>query len=143
MRSSAIQKKHIFVPDGLLGPQNAQFKVLVVDGSHFFTSEVEKFLETEGHQVMQAGSLDEALSKLSQFRPDLILFDNAVEGVSGRNFVSELLIEQPSAGLVILARNPTVSEAAAAIRQGATDYQAAPLDVEKLKELIESQKAFF
>lgn len=143
MQSSAARKEHKVVPGSSLQSQAAEFKVLVVDGNHFFTAEVETFLETEGHQVMKAASMEEALSKMSQFSPDLILFDNEIEGASGRDLVSELLTERPSAALIILARKPTVAEASAAIRAGATDYQAGALDVEKLKELIESQKSFF
>jgi DNA-binding NtrC family response regulator len=143
MQTSGAQNAHNFSPDGSLAPENAQFKVLVVDDMHFFSPAVQEFLANEGHQVLTAASADEAVDKTAQFQPDFILFDNEVEGALGRDMVSELLTEQPSAGLVILARHPQVSEAAAAIRQGATDYQPWPLEAAKLGELIESQKAFF
>jgi len=123
-----------------LASENVQFKILVVDGNGFFTPFVEKFLETEGHQVIKAVSADEALAKTNEFQPDLILFDNGVEGSAGRDMLSDLLVAQTSAAVVVLARNPTVSASAEAIRRGAVDYQEA-LDVQNLKEIIEFQKS--
>lgn len=125
---------------GSLASENAQFKILVVDGNQFFTPFVEKFLEAEGHQVIKAFSAAEALLKTNEFQPDLILFDNGVEGSAGRDMLSDLLVAQTSAAVVVLARNPTVSASAEAIRRGAVDYQEA-LDVQNLKEIIEFQKS--
>jgi DNA-binding NtrC family response regulator len=138
--SQGAQNAQTLGSNDSLASENAQFKILVVDGNQFFTPFVEKFLEAEGHQVMKAFSADEALAMTSESQPDLILFDNGVEGSAGRDMLSDLLVAQNSAAVVVLARNPTVSASAEAIRRGAVDYQEA-LDVQKLKEIIEFQKS--
>jgi DNA-binding response OmpR family regulator len=117
-----------------------RFRTLVVDGHFFLTGFLEKFLEVEGHVILTATSVKEALAKTRQFQPDLILLDGGLDGVQGLELLGELLIEQASAAVVVLARTPSIAEAVEAIKMGALDYLDQPLDLQKLKQAIETQK---
>jgi len=131
------------VPNGAQAPENAPFKILILDANQLIGEAAIEFLETEGHQVLHAGSAVEALALTSQFQPDLILLDNEVAHTPGHNLLSELLMEQTRAAVVVLAKHPKISDAVDAIRQGATDYVEGPLDLQKLGLAIESQKSTF
>jgi len=143
MNSTGAQAAHEFAPDGSLEAVPAPFKILVVDGHGFFTPAVEEAMQSGSQQLLKAASADEAVAITAQFQPDLILFDNEVEGVSGRDVLVELLIEQPSSAVVILANHPRTSDAVTAMRQGAFDYLESPLDLRKLQLIVEIQKAIF
>jgi ActR/RegA family two-component response regulator len=143
MQSIGAQDAHNLVLNSSVASESAQFKILVVGGDHFFTGFVDKFFETEGHRVIKAISADEAVAKTTEFQPDLILLDNEVEGAIGRDLLGDLLTQQFSAGILVFAKNPKISEAAEAVRRGAIDYQQGPLDIQRLKEIIEFQKAIF
>jgi DNA-binding response OmpR family regulator len=124
-------------------PVVAPFRTLVVDGKHFFIGFLEAFLQGAGHMIMTADSYDDAVAKTRQFQPDLILLDTGLEGVDCLELLSTLLMEQSSAAVLLLARNPSVTEAIEAMKIGALDYLAQPLDPRKLKQVIETQKLLF
>jgi two-component system phosphoglycerate transport system response regulator PgtA len=128
--------------EGLALP-NPQFRTLVVDGNFFFTGFLEKFLESEGHSILTAATIKDALAKTRQFQPDLILLDSELDGATGLSLLSELLMEQSSASVIMLARQPSIAEAVEAIKLGATDYFERPLDPQRLRHAIESQKTLF
>jgi DNA-binding NtrC family response regulator len=137
MNSNGLQSQHKSKPQAFA---EAQFRTLVVDGHFFLTGFLEKFLEAEGHAILSANSVKEALAKTRQFQPDLILLDGGLDGVQGLELLGELLIEQASAAVVIMARTPSIAEAVEAIKMGALDYLDQPLDLQKLKQAIETQK---
>lgn len=120
-----------------------RFRTLVVDGNFFFSGFLEKFLESEGHFILTAATVKDAIAKTRQFQPDLILLDNELEGHAGPALLAELLLEQASAAVILMARKPSISEAVEAIKLGAIDYFERPLDAQKLKHAIETQKALF
>ena len=123
--------------------KNTQFRTLVVDGNFFFTGFLEKFLEAEGHYILTAATIKDAVSKTRQFQPDLILLDSELDGTTGLALLGELLMEQSSAAVIMLARQPSIADAVEAIKLGATDYFERPLDPQRLRNAIENQKALF
>ena len=122
---------------------HAQFRTLVVDGNFFFTGFLEKFLEAEGHFILTASTLKDAIAKTRQFQPDLILLDSELDGTPGLALLGELLMEQSSAAVILLARQPSIADAVEAIKLGAMDYFERPLDPQRLRHAIEVQKLLF
>ena len=143
MNSNGSQAARQSNTDAAAAAQNAHFRTLVVDGNHFFGGFLEKFLENQKHFILTADSAQDAIAKTRQFQPDLILLDSGLEGVKGLELLGELLMEQASAAVIVLARKPSIPEAVEAIKLGALDYMEQPLDPQKLKEAIESQKQLF
>jgi DNA-binding NtrC family response regulator len=137
VNSNGLQNQRQSAPETAAEPR---FKTLVVDGHFFLTDFLEKFLEAEGHLIFTATSAKEALAKTRQFQPDLILLDDSLQGTQGLELLGELLMEQASAAVVVLARKPSVPEAVEAIKMGALDYLEQPLDLQKLKHAVETQK---
>lgn len=123
--------------------KTASFRTLVVDGDHFMDASMEKALEAQGHLVLTADSAQAALDKTRQFQPDLILLDAGIPGAENLELLSELLVEQASAAVIVVARDASISEAVEAIKMGALDYLERPVDVKKIKKLAENQQAWF
>ncbi len=128
--------------DGM-SDKNPFFTTLMVDGAFGAEGLLEDFLKSEKHFVIKAESAEEALAMTRRFQPDLILLDSEVAGVSGLVLLPELMLEHPTAAVIMLATTPRLSLAVEAMRWGAVDVLERPLDLAKLKAAIDIQKALF
>ena len=124
-------------------PKTATFRTLVVDGDNFMSPAVEKALEGQGHLILTADSAKTALEKTRQFQPDLILLDSGIQGSQSLELLGELLIEQASAAVVVVARNPSIAEAVLAIKMGALDYLVRPIEAKTIAQVSLDQQAWF
>jgi DNA-binding response OmpR family regulator len=143
MRQDVIHSRNGAQAAASAAGKNLFFTTLVVNNHFPLDGVIESFLKSEGHSMLTAGTPQEALAKIRQFQPDLILLDSELDGVNGLALLPELLFEQVSAAVIILASKPSVSDAAESIKLGAVDYFERPLDPEKLKRIIDIQKALF
>jgi two-component system nitrogen regulation response regulator GlnG len=121
----------------------ASFRTLVVDADHFMSAALEQALTADGQLILTADSAKSALDLTRQFQPDLILLDSGIEGAQNLELLGELLIEQASAAVVVVARNASVREAVEAMKMGALDYLERPLDPKKIAEVCSTQQAWF
>ena len=119
------------------------FTTLMVDGDFGAEDELEEFLKGEEHFVLKAESAEEALAMTRRFRPDLILLDGEMAGVSGLVLLPELMLEHSTAAFIVLATTPRLSLAVRALRWGMVDVLDRPLDLKKLKLAIDAQKDLF
>jgi DNA-binding NtrC family response regulator len=90
-----------------------------------------------------ADSAEEALEKARRFEPSLILLDRELKGLKCLSLLPELLVENPDASVVLLANRPKLSSVVETMTMGAVDFFERPLDLERLKLVIEHQKALF
>ena len=121
----------------------ATFRTLVVDSSQFMVPALEKAMVAQGHLILTADSGESAMKATRQFQPDLILLDGGVEGDQTLALLGELLVEQASAAVVVVARQGSIVEAVEAMKMGALDYLERPLDAAKIALVTETQQAWF
>ncbi|MDZ7374674.1 MAG: response regulator [candidate division KSB1 bacterium] len=117
-------------------------KILVVDDDRFMRLAVEKYLRSFGHDVVLAGDGLEALERVQEDEPDLILLDLMMPGMSGEVFLQKLRKdlgkdELPVVVLSALAQKDKVVEV---MRYGAVDYVTKPFNptslMLKLKKIL-------
>jgi len=65
-------------------------KLLLVEDDSFIASAYQKGLEQEGFEVLTASSGDDALIKIANERPDLVLLDLVMAGRDGFSVLSEI-----------------------------------------------------
>ena len=65
-------------------------KILIADDSSFMRKLFESALGAEGYEVISAASGEEALELLTQLKPDLILLDGVMTGISGYEVLTQL-----------------------------------------------------
>jgi DNA-binding NtrC family response regulator len=123
--------------------KNAVFTTLVVDSAINFNGHLADFLKTEGYYILRAETAQEALAMTRQHWPDLILLNKEMDGSNGLKFFPELLTEHPSAAIIMMATKPGISDAVDAMLLGAVDYLERPLDTNRLKRTIDSQKKLY
>jgi DNA-binding response OmpR family regulator len=129
--------------DDAFTQNNSVFTTLVIENESTFNKCLKEFFQTEGHYVIRASNAEEALEMTRKYYPDLILLSREIVGSNSLSFLTELLLEHPSAAIIKMATNPSFSDGVDAIRLGAVDYLERPLDHQKLKQAVDLQKALY
>jgi DNA-binding NtrC family response regulator len=129
-KSSRVQKKDFFT-------------ILVVDGVADDPGLFDEFLKSEGHFTFRAESAADALEKTRKYQPDLILLGCDMPDINCVELLPQLLLEQPSAAVIVVASHPTTREAVEAMKIGAMDFLLYPLDLKELKAAIDYHKSLF
>jgi len=94
-------------------------------------------LETQGHLVLEARDEPEALLQLRQSRPAVVLTDLKLptgDGFGVLRAAKELDAELP---VVVMTAYGSIQDAVTAMREGATDFLAKPVDPDHLLLMVE------
>jgi CheY-like chemotaxis protein len=76
-------------------------KIMVVDDEESLLELVSAILKEEGYEVVTAASGQECLEKLSTMKPDLILLDMMMPGMSGREVCESIRKDPKTKGLKV------------------------------------------
>jgi DNA-binding NtrC family response regulator len=107
-------------------------KILVIDDEESLRFTFEHFLREAGHAVTCASTYDEACERLADAEWDLIFSDIILEGHTGIEILRLCGEAQPGCPVVMITGYPTVETATEALRLGAFDYVAKPVEMEAL-----------
>lgn len=113
-------------------------RVLVVDDSPTDTHLISGMLKKNGYTVMTAASGEEAIAKAKQDKPDLILMDIVMPGMSGFEATRTIAKdpETSSIPIIIISTKGQETDKAWGLRQGAKDYIVKPVTEKVLMEKI-------
>jgi DNA-binding response OmpR family regulator len=118
-------------------------KILVVDDDPNSRDIVQTFLEARGYEVASAADGKDALAKLEEFRPVLVLLDVMMPGMDGWE-VARVIKNHPDFGrtrVVMLTARSDFSDKTEGLRAGADDYIVKPIRLEDLAERVEKNLA--
>ena len=109
-------------------------KILLVDDSKTDLHHLSTLLGQRGYQVSTAENGDEALHRLTEDRPDLILMDVVMPGQNGFQLTRTITRDPRYAGLPVImcTSKGQESDKVWGIRQGARDYIVKPVDADDL-----------
>ncbi|MES2793085.1 MAG: HD domain-containing phosphohydrolase [Planctomycetota bacterium] len=105
-------------------------RILIVDDESLNIDVVQGYLELDGYfNVQSTTHAIEALSLVSEFRPDLVLLDIRMPGISGLDILKALRadFEFSTIPIVILTANSSGETKLEALEFGATDFLAKPV----------------
>ncbi len=113
--------------------------VLVIDDSPTELSVAKGMLEELGHRVSAANSGEEGIALAASLKPDLILMDVVMPGMSGFQATRKLTRNPATAGIpvVIASVKNAESDKMWGLQQGAKDYLIKPYSAETLSEALE------
>ena len=77
-------------------------KIMIVDDEDNLIELVTAILEQEGYEVIPASSGQEALEKLKSVKPDLVLLDMMMPGMSGREVCEKIRANPKTRGLKVI-----------------------------------------
>jgi DNA-binding NtrC family response regulator len=114
----------------------ASSTVLVVDDEKNIRRTLDMVLSGEGYRVIEAGTAEEALKRLSNAdQPvDLMLLDLNLPGMNGLDALERLRADDSTKDLpvIVISGHATVHDAVAAIKLGASDFFEKPLNRERV-----------
>lgn len=110
-------------------------RILVVDDDMHISTLLEEALQNAGHIVDKAFSGTEALLVLSKNKPDLILLDLMLPGLSGE----ELLPHIKDIPVIVVSAKADTADKVGLLLSGAADYITKPFDMEELLARITVQ----
>jgi two-component system response regulator AtoC len=112
-------------------------KILVVDDETNIREALGALLEDDGYNVSTASSVNEAFEALKGDQYDLVISDLRMNGLSGLDILRWVREACPETEAIILTAYGTVEGAVEAMKLGAYDYIAKPVDRRRLNLLIE------
>jgi len=110
--------------------------VMVVDDDAQIRGLIHTLLSREGYDVMEAEDGKEALKRLDEALPDVLIVDMVMPRVGGMEFIEEARKRDPTLSLIMLTGHGTVDAAVEAMRKGARDFIRKPFEVERLTSAV-------
>lgn len=112
-------------------------KVLIVEDEALFARAVIRRLQKSGYECEHVEAIQDARHTLKQFVPDVVLLDMRLPDGNGVDLIQEFVAK--NAVVIVMTAHGEISDAVAAMKQGAVDYLKKPIDLEEL--LLSIQKA--
>ncbi len=109
--------------------------VFIVDDEKNIRRTVRMVLEGEGFAVEEASTGEEALARLPEVAPDVVLLDVQLPGVSGLEVLESLVKTTAAAtrpSVIMISGHGTLQDAVRAVKSGAYDFLDKPLDRDRL-----------
>jgi len=111
-------------------------RVLVVEDETDLGEVFRDFLSELGHQPVLVRSAEAALGKLQSDRPDAIILDVHLPGMSGIDFLQLRPVREAGLPIVAVSGVATESQARECLRLGALDFVGKPVPLERLHEVL-------
>src|SRR4249919_976774 len=116
---------------------NAGERVLIVEDEPTTRLGLTELVRTWGFTTDSAADGEEALRRLTAFRPSIIISDLVMPRMGGLELLRALKDEGANLTIVILTAQGTVETAVEAIKEGAYDYLNKPIEPQRLKILLD------
>lgn len=116
----------------IVGYRGPRRKILVVDDQPEHRGILTSALTPLGFVIEEAGSGEECLTKVRQWRPDLILLDIIMAGMTGIEAAEHLRRTGCKTPIVVVSANAYQSDRRAASSAGCDDFLTKPLQIDEL-----------
>jgi len=104
--------------------------LLLVEDDDEIRSSLEDVLSELGYRVHAEPSAEAALPMIHQFRPDAVVADVRMPGLSGIEFCQRLTGDGPHVPVVLMTAFGDVEMAVEALRAGAFDFITKPIAID-------------
>jgi nitrogen regulation protein NR(I) len=109
--------------------------ILIVDDDKSIRYSLKRMLEGT-FSILTAQNGEEALSRMKENRPDLIIMDIKMPGRNGIDILREIKSIDPKSLVILMTAYGTTETAIEAMKFGAFDYILKPFPIPKMKELV-------
>lgn len=106
--------------------------VLVIDDDPTFNAVLSRALTRRGYAVSSATEVEQALSVALGQAPDAVVLDLNLGSSSGLQLIRPLLDIAPGCRIIVLTGYASIATAVEAVKLGATQYFAKPIEVEAI-----------
>ena len=110
--------------------------ILIVDDDKSIRYSLKRMMEGN-YSVLTAQNGEEALSRVRENPPDLVIMDIKMPGKSGIEVLKEIKSIDPKSLVIIMTAYGTTETAIEAMKYGAFDYILKPFPIPRMKGLVE------
>jgi len=111
-------------------------RILVVDDEEIVLDSCTEILRGEGYQLATAADGERGLALVKEFRPDIVVVDLKMPGLSGFDVLARLKESDPTIVTIVITGYATVSSAVEAMKHGAYDFLPKPFTPEEFRLII-------
>ena len=112
--------------------------IQIIDDDDLVSGTLERLITKKGHRALVSHRAEEALRKMTEIVPDLILLDLSlpdIDGIEVLKRVQKMNIQTP---IIMISGYGTVETAVEALKLGAWDFLTKPLNLTKVHTTIEN-----
>jgi len=113
------------------------FPVLLVEDKDSLRAMLRHALESQGHEVIEARDESEAITELCRTRPGVVLTDLKLPNGDGFGVLRAAKELDPELQVVVMTAYGSIQDAVRAMRDGAMDFLAKPVDPDHLLLMVE------
>jgi DNA-binding NtrC family response regulator len=118
-------------------PRRPQAPILIVEDKDSLRAMLRHALEDQGHLVVEAADEAEALRQVRDARPDLVLSDLRLVSGDGVGVLRGAKDIDPEIPVIVMTAYGSIQDAVVAMKEGALDFLAKPVDPDHLLLLVE------
>src|SRR5438128_5532628 len=111
-------------------------KLLLIDDEADVQYSFQRIFGSPEIELSTASSGEEGLKLIPKLRPDLVLMDSRMGGMSGLESLRRIRQIDPRLLVILMTAYGTTQTAIEAMKLGAYDYLLKPFDVPKLKDIV-------
>ncbi len=115
---------------------NSNYKLLVVDDDQEILTLLNNWLIKEGYSVAAALSGEEALQNIAAARPNLVITDLYMNGISGMQLLNTIHSDNPLLPVIMLSGQAQIQDAMKATHLGCSAFLTKPINQEELLNQI-------
>ena len=123
-------------PSGLKISDFEDKSLLIVDDDDPLRVRLARAMEKKGFQVKDAKSVGNAIELVKSSPPNFAVVDLRLEGGNGLDVVKEISDAKKDSRIVMLTGYGNLPTAVAAIKAGAIDYMAKPVDADDIEAAL-------
>jgi DNA-binding NtrC family response regulator len=125
------------MPDEIETQPPAPERVLIVEDDPSTRVGLSELVQAWGFQTDEAGDGEDAMRKVTTFRPAIIVSDLVMPRMGGADLLRALKDQLSDITFILLTAQGTVESAVEAIKEGAYDYLSKPVDPQRLQILLQ------
>jgi DNA-binding NtrC family response regulator len=114
----------------------APAQILIVEDKDSLRTMLRHALEREGHAVVEARDQPEAIARLAEVRPAVVLSDLRLPEGDGFGVLCAAKEADPDTPVIVMTAYGSIEDAVSAMKQGALDFLAKPIDPDHLLLMV-------
>jgi len=117
---------------------NVKMKIFILDDDELILTMLSKVLKKEGYEVRTETRSQEALEKIREWSPHVLLLDINLPERSGIDILQDIRNEALDTEVIMLTADDSAETAVKAMKLGASDYLTKPFNTDEIKIVIKN-----